>query len=201
MTPRIPRATLFKIFGGYSKAEWFECDLRPSYRHFFCADFIAQPFAPTHVGNRGLVLLSPESTDASSQDEEGRIFHAFMSARAHSAPLHYLGDYTKIPPQDIAWSLLPKACQYAWLKRLHTSGVTAARTVRVRIRLRDTLKREPSVVEVQRGLQNRVFDDKIRWKEILEAFKSGEEKMRFVGIKCERYDAHLAAIISENRTK
>ena len=112
MTPRISRSTLSNIFFGGSArpTEWLEsrCDLRPDYKYFFCADASAQPFAPTCIGDRGLVVFDPAWTDAPQDDEEGRIFHTFVSA-PKGALLNYVGDYTKVPhlQQHIEWSLLP----------------------------------------------------------------------------------------------
>ncbi len=110
MTPRIQRSTLSKIFGRFARLEWPECDLRPNYRHFFCAEVVAQPFAPTCIGDPGLVVFGPTWTasDAPQDDEENRVFHAFVSA-PNGALLNYVGDYTKVPilQTHIEWSLLP----------------------------------------------------------------------------------------------
>ncbi|KAI9444558.1 hypothetical protein H4582DRAFT_1909730, partial [Lactarius indigo] len=97
MTPRIRRPTITKVFGGDARREWFECNLKPNYKYFFCADLGTQPFVPTRVGDRGLVLIGP-AWDDETQDEEGHIFHAFVSADASkSGRMNYVGDYTKVP--------------------------------------------------------------------------------------------------------
>ncbi|KAI9453547.1 hypothetical protein BJY52DRAFT_1288567 [Lactarius psammicola] len=207
MTPGISRTTFSKIFGGFARSEWLECDSRPHYQHFLCADLIAQPFAPTHVGNRGLIIFFPAWADApQDDDEEGRIFHAFVSARPMSALMKYVGDYTKVPllQNNIQWSLLPPNCRRRWLKRLYSSRSSAGRAFRVRIKLRGILKREPSVAEVRERLRDGPVGE-IPWRELLAALNSGEERHPSenagYGIKCERYNAHLAVILSENGAK
>ncbi|KAH8981464.1 hypothetical protein EDB86DRAFT_2975785 [Lactarius hatsudake] len=203
MTPSIRRSTISKAFGGDARREWYECNLRPNYKHFFCADTRAQPFAPTHVGDRGLMLFSPAWIDAAS-DEEGRIFHAFVSTshgaqRDRDTKMNYIGDYTKVPllQTHVEWSLLPSKCQRAWLNRLSTLCLRTpmGRALHTRIKLRDILKREPSVAEVQRRMQDAPAIEEVQWQKLSAAFKSGKEKLQVVGIKCEGYNAHLASII------
>ncbi|KAH9057665.1 hypothetical protein EDB87DRAFT_1629782 [Lactarius vividus] len=201
MTPSVRRIVISKTFGGNARQEWFECNLRPNYKYFFRADASAQPFAPTHVGDRGLVLFGPDWNDA-AQDEEGRIFHVFVSAGTPKCPtMNYVGDYTKVPllRTNMEWSLLPQKCQRAWLKRLLCSTTPTGRALHARIELRDILKREPSVAEVRGRLQDGQVIEDIRWQKLSAVFKSGEEKLQVVGIKCERYDAHLASIILVNK--
>ncbi|KAH9021615.1 hypothetical protein EDB85DRAFT_413009 [Lactarius pseudohatsudake] len=196
MTPSIRRSTITRAFGGDARREWFECNQRPNYKHFFCASARAQPFAPTRVGDRGLILFSPAWIDAAS-DEEGRIFHAFVSTN-HSAQrdteMNYIGDYTKVPllQTQMEWSLLP--LKRAWLNRLWSLRTPMGRALFTRIKLRDFLKREPSVAEVQGRMQDAPAIE-IQWQKLSAAFKSGQEKIQAVGIKCEGYNAHLASII------
>lgn len=168
--------------------EWPQCDQDADYKFFFCAGTSAQPFAPTSVGDRGLVLFGPTWAD----DDEGRRFHAFVSTPKGHALLKYVGDYTKVtlPRENIEWSLLPKTvspdllrvglmshvtqCQEIWLKRLYISTTPAACTLRARVKLRDLLKREPSFAEVQGRLQDERVKG-LRWRELSDAFKSGKE--------------------------
>lgn len=110
-TPRVSRSTFSKIFGAFGhKSEWFTCDSPlEGYKSFFLADLLAQPFAPTSIGHQGLALLFPAWTH---DNEEGHIFHAFVSATkggARRALWEYKGDYTKVPlrQKTIDWSLLP----------------------------------------------------------------------------------------------
>ncbi|KAH9041387.1 hypothetical protein EDB85DRAFT_1476668 [Lactarius pseudohatsudake] len=174
MTPSIRRSTITKAFGGDARREWFECNQRPNYKHFFCASARAQPFAPTRVGDRGLMLFSP----AAQRDTE----------------MNYIGDYTKVPllQTQMEWSLLP--LKRAWLNRLWSLRTPMGRALFTRIKLRDFLKREPSVAEVQGRMQDAPAIE-IQWQKLSAAFKSGQEKIQAVGIKCEGYNAHLASII------
>ncbi|KAH9170587.1 hypothetical protein EDB89DRAFT_1977447 [Lactarius sanguifluus] len=199
MTPSIRRSGISKAFGGDARREWFECNLRPDYKLFFCADARAQPFAPTHVGDRGLMLFGPAWIDATS-DEEGRIFHAFMSTShgaQRDAKMNYIGDFTKVPllQTHMEWSLLPSKCQRAWLNRLFSLRTPMGRALHTRIKLREILKREPSVAEVLGRMQDAQAVEDIQWQKLSAAFKSGKEKIQVVGIKCEGYNAHLASII------
>ncbi|KAH8992345.1 hypothetical protein EDB92DRAFT_1857358 [Lactarius akahatsu] len=199
MTPSIRRSSISKAFGGDARREWFECNRRPNYKHFLCADGArAQPFAPTRVGDRGLMLFSPAWFDAAS-DEEGQIFHAFVSTNHRAqrdTEMNYVGDYTKVPllQTHMEWSLLPLKCQRAWLNRLFSSRTPMGHTLYTRIKLRELLKREPSVAEVQGRMQDAPVIE-IQWQKLSAAFKSGKEKLQVVGIKCEGYNAHLASII------
>ncbi|KAH9070759.1 hypothetical protein EDB83DRAFT_362284 [Lactarius deliciosus] len=203
MTPSIRRATISKAFGGDARREWFKGTLRPNYKYFFCADTRAQPFAPTHIGDRGLMLFNPALVDTAS-DEEDHIFHAFVPT-SHGAQkdtkMKYVGDYTKVPlPQtNMEWSLLPRKCQRAWLNRLSTlclrTPTDMGRALCTRIKLRDLLGREPSVAEVQGRMQDAPAIEEVQWQKLSAAFNSGKEKLHVVGIKCEGYNAHLASII------
>ncbi|KAH9024422.1 hypothetical protein EDB84DRAFT_1440683 [Lactarius hengduanensis] len=200
MTPSIRRSTITRAFGGDARREWFECNRRPNYKHFFCADARAQPFAPTRVGDRGLMLFSPAWIDAAS-DEEGQIFHGFVSTShgERDTKVNYIGDYTKVPllQTHVEWSLLPLKCQRAWLNRLSSLCLRTpmGRALHIRIKLREILKREPSVAEVQGRMQDAPAIEVIQWQKLSAAFKSGKEKIQAVGIKCGGYNAHLASII------
>ncbi len=61
------------------------------------------------------------------------------------------------------------------MKRLYGSMSSAGRALRARIKLRDKLKREPSVAEVRGRLQNGPVKERVRWRELSAAFESGEE--------------------------
>lgn len=104
MTQGVSRTTLSEIFGVPMKPEWADCGLIPDYRYFFCANTLAQPFAPTSAGDPGLALLGP----AWAGDEDIRVFHAFVFTGR--APLKYIGEYAKVtlPQKDVEWGLLPK---------------------------------------------------------------------------------------------
>ena len=58
---------------------------------------------------------------------------------------------------------------------MSSSRSKAARTLHVRIKLRDMLKREPSIDEVESRLRDRRQHDGIRHADIHAAFISGEE--------------------------
>ena len=58
---------------------------------------------------------------------------------------------------------------------MSSSRSKAARTLHVRIKLRDMLKREPSIDEVESRLHDRRRHDEIRHADLHAAFISGEE--------------------------
>lgn len=94
---------------------------------------------------------------------------------------------------------------------------SAGRALRARVRLRNVLKREPSVSEVRDGLEISCSKNKPKWQELRTAFEKGEEvrpehtispfvaknsdvlqKMQVIGIQCKRYDSFLAGNLLEN---
>ena len=79
------------------------------------------------------------------------------------------------------------------------------------------LGRQPSVSEVQNGLDISFSENKLKWQELRIALEKGEEvrpehttsplvarnsdilqNMQIVGIQCKRYDSFLAGKILEN---
>ena len=66
-------------------------------------------------------------------------------------------------------------CRSIWLKRLYNLKSSAGRALRARIRLRDILKREPSVAEVRGRLQDGPVKETLQFRELSAAFRSGEE--------------------------
>jgi hypothetical protein len=125
ITPRMLRLTLSRIFGPFGNAFKTEWPTRDSedYNSLFVTDQVAQPFAPTSIGHRGLAIICPGWTQ---DDDEGHIFHTFVAVPKGSDLLEYMGDYTKVPldRKTIEWSLLPVTVRLSLIFFLCVHDVT-----------------------------------------------------------------------------
>ncbi|KAI9444563.1 hypothetical protein H4582DRAFT_1909767 [Lactarius indigo] len=124
-TPRIAWRTFTNVFGGSLHAE------RPTgrrvlgyVRNMICAGKLAQPFAPAHIGEPGVLFFLPNSDTTALLENRG--FHVLvdLSERKESG-LEYCGIYTRlrIPNQEVQvgeWHALPKEYRSQMLTRLYS---------------------------------------------------------------------------------
>jgi hypothetical protein len=107
-TPDISWWTFSQVFGGSPHTERPVCKRVPGYDtgHFLCANTCAQPFAPTGIGEPGVIFSSP---DASLDDT----LHVFVgpSKDRFRGSLKYCGIYTVAhAPREVQideWHMLP----------------------------------------------------------------------------------------------
>ncbi|KAI0275194.1 hypothetical protein BC834DRAFT_36636 [Gloeopeniophorella convolvens] len=173
-TPVIKCTTFHEVFGGRKGVERPRCDKVKGYEHVLCLNRVKQPYLPTTPGEPGLLLSSAPS-------------------------FKYLGIYTRIPlPRTQLtveeWRTLSADCRYIWSKIICGTARGDIRRVRVRIKLRKKLGREPSSGEVDSLLRND-GEANLQYADVTAAFNRGEERMQMAGIRCVGYDSGFATII------
>lgn len=197
-TPDIPWLTFTRVFGGNMFSERPMAQKVPAYRgSFLCTNELTQPFAPTRVGEPGVIMFFPGTVLLEDTKET---FHVLVdpSIRARTK-LQYCGIYTKVRTpymmevQPDEWHALPSWCRREWLKRLWRLKVGV---VHARCSLRKKLGSEPSPAQIQEWLiKYSNGSEEVRGKTVLRNFDSGEEKFGFEVIKCVGYDVKLAKLI------
>jgi hypothetical protein len=112
-TPKIPWKFFTRVFGGAPYCERPSTRKVPGYeRCFICTVNVAQPFAPTRVGEPGVILLRP---DAVLLEDTKDTFHVLVDPSAGKrTELQYCGIYTKVRTRYIMevqpdeWHALPR---------------------------------------------------------------------------------------------
>ncbi|KAI9443155.1 hypothetical protein H4582DRAFT_1922771 [Lactarius indigo] len=206
-TPSIPWLTFQRAFGGFLYSERPTANKIKAYAgSFLCTNKITQPFAPTCVGEPGVILFHPGMVLLEDAKET---FHVLVDpSMGRRTELQYYGIYTKVhipyilEAQPDEWHALPGLCRKDWLKRMWTRG---ADDVKARSNLRKKSKKfssELSPAEIQEWLRKYhngfVTEEK---HAIPNSFNSGAEKLGFEVIKCVGYDVKLAKLIQDNASR
>ena len=112
-TPKMPWKTFTWVFGGIEYCERPLARKVSAYEEsFICTVNVTQPFAPTRVGEPGVILLRP---DAVLLEDTKDTFHVFVDPSAgNRTKLQYCGIYTKVQTpyimevQPDEWHALPR---------------------------------------------------------------------------------------------
>ncbi|KAH9058286.1 hypothetical protein EDB87DRAFT_1743166 [Lactarius vividus] len=194
-TPEIPWKVFTRVFGGWLCSERPMGKRLPGYDegNFLCASNAAQPFAPKHIGEPGVILFSPEKFLLEDTMER---FHVLVesSVGETKARLQYCGVYTKVrtPYMEVQideWYKLPA-------RRSKVGAVHARCTLRKR------QGSDPSPAEIQEWIQkHNQASEVMEYKALHDAFDSGTEKLGFEVIKCVGYDTQLAELIQKEANR
>ncbi|KAI0297566.1 hypothetical protein B0F90DRAFT_1669355 [Multifurca ochricompacta] len=141
-----------------------------------------------NAGLKPFILTTAEAARADETPDSYDDFHVLLSITGNSF-LNYQGEYARVP--------LPQSqCRDFWSKRFTSSQLPAMRALRTRIKLRNELMRDPSLVEIQECMGGRQGEPS--YSDVIAAFREGEETMWIEGLQCIGYDSNLATIIQRN---
>ena len=103
-TPNIPWKTFTWVFGGGVYCERPMCKKVPEYENFVCTSNLTQPFAPTRIGEPGVIFSFPGAALLDT-------FHVLVDLGKKKTELRYCGIYTKVQiPFQVKvyeWSAMP----------------------------------------------------------------------------------------------
>ena len=103
-TPNIPWKTFTSVFGGLPYCERPMCKKVPEYENSVCTSNLTQPFAPTRIGEPGVIFSFPGAALLDT-------FHVLVDLGKKKTELRYCGIYTKVQiPFQVKvyeWSAMP----------------------------------------------------------------------------------------------
>ncbi|KAI9453553.1 hypothetical protein BJY52DRAFT_1288610 [Lactarius psammicola] len=198
-TPDIPWTAFTNIFGGNLHCERPKGTRVPGYMgNILCANNLTQPFAPTCIGEPGVILSLPGSALV---EDTGERFHVLVdwSVEGKKTKLRYYGIYTVYSPyveiQIDDWYSLPKQCRNRLLRQLGVSKVGALHA-RCNLRKRLGTASIPSPAEIDEWVRSFDRGSEVReYGALRHSFDSGMEKLGFEVIRCVGYDVKFAELI------
>ncbi|KAH9070764.1 hypothetical protein EDB83DRAFT_2368090 [Lactarius deliciosus] len=186
-TPEMPWRAFAHVFGGALHSE------RPIAR-------MAQPFAPAHTGEPGVLLFHLSSSTSTLLETEA--FHLLVdSSVRRKNSLKYCGVYTRVHTPNVEvqvgeWHALPSEFQRHMLYRLRRVSTVSDLHARCNLRKRHGPDSDLSPTKIDDDGSEAMMCRALR-----PSFDSGHEKFNFAVIKCVGFDPKLAKIIEQKTNR
>ncbi|KAH9912707.1 uncharacterized protein B0H18DRAFT_1126883 [Fomitopsis serialis] len=168
---------------------------------FMCLRLDYNPHAPVNPGDPGL-LFTYRSADR-LRNCAGGVNRVFVRIQASPALWQYMGQYRLYQSEPLTKGEF--ASQSSMVRKTWARDVlkrSKGDDIAVRVHLRKTHGREPSLGEVNRVLHDKqklkAAKTRLTWADVVSAYERGEEEIRVYAMKCVAYDVDFQRTLARN---